>query len=159
MCEAALGFNFCDRHLRRTLLSRCYKRRDLEAALEQFRLIAQVNPMDTSVLLDHAALLAEHGRYDEGMDLIDRALDICPEDDLALRQKGELLLRQGRRDEAVTRLHEALALKPQNRRLREYIEFLKPKEKPFQDEYKVDAAQVIEDASSDSAEEADSEAS
>lgn len=142
-CEAALRFNFCDRTLRDRLLANCYERGDLEGALRQLCIIEQVNPMDTAVLLDHAGLLAAHGRYDEAMALIDRALRICPEDDLASRRKGELLIRQGKREEGLTWLQRSFAVKPQNAALRQYIEFLKPKEKPFEDDYKADAAKII----------------
>ncbi len=155
-CELALRFNFCDRRLRGSLLSNYYQRNELEAVLRQLELIERVNPMDTSVTLDHAALLSDDGRYDEAMSLIDRDLRICPEDDLALRQKGELLLRQGRRDDALTSFQRALAVKPQNAALRLYVEFLKPKEKPFEDAYKADAAQLIKDTSSQSGGEGDS---
>ncbi|NQT83031.1 DUF3857 domain-containing protein [bacterium] len=155
-CEAALRFNFCNHRLRGTLLSNHYRRNDLEAALRQLKIIEQVNPMKTSVLLDHAALLADRGRCEEAMRLIDRALQICPEDDRALKQKGELLLRQGERDEALTWLQKSFAVHPQNRSLREYIEFLKPKERPFEDDYKVDATQIIKDAPPQVGEEGDS---
>ena len=155
-CEAALRLSFCNQRIRRRLLSSYYGRHDLKLALGQLDLLERVSPMDASLLLDHAALLADHGRGDEAMSFIDRALQICLEDDLALTKKGELLLRQGERDEALEWFQRSFAVKPQNRPLREYIEFLKPKEKPFEDEYKVDASQVVKDAPSEIGEEGDS---
>jgi len=155
-CENALRFNFCDRRLRDALLSNCHARHDLAGALRQLTLIERINPTDISVLLEHARLLQNNGRDDEAMVFIDRALHICPEDDLALRRKGELLLRRGSSEEAMTWLQRSFEVKPQNRPLREYIEFLKPRERPFEGDYKVDASQVIRDAPAKAAEEGDS---
>jgi tetratricopeptide (TPR) repeat protein/transglutaminase-like putative cysteine protease len=149
VCEAALRLNFSDLQMRNALLSNCHKRLDFEAALQQSSLIEQINPMNVSALLDHARLLTDHKRYDDAIALIDRALEICPEDDLALQQKGELLLQQKKQEEALSWLEKSFAFKPQNRPLREHIEFLKPKEKPFEDDYKADALTVIREAPSD----------
>jgi len=155
-CEAALKLNSSDLDVRKALLSNCYARLDFQTALHQLSLIEQVKPMDTSVLLDHARLLADRDRYDDALALVDRALEICPEDDAALQQRGEFLLQQGKRDESLVWLDESFALRPQNRPLREHIEFLKPKEKPFEDDYKADAPMVVKEASPDIAADDDS---
>ncbi len=155
-CHDALRLNFCDNDVRKTLLSRYDRRHDLDGEICQLKLMEEISPLPTSTFLTHARILSDRGDYDEAMSLIDHALSICPEDDAALRQKGEVLLQQARRDEAIEWLQRSFAVKPQNRPLREYIEFLKPKQKPFEDDYKRDAASLVADAASETGSEGDS---
>ncbi len=147
-CKAALRLNFLDQTARGNLLSSCYKRRDFVAAVDQLCAMERANPMSTSLLLEHAQLLADRGEHTEATVLIDRALEICPEDEEILRQKGEILLQQERREEALAWFEKSLATRPQNRPLREYVELLKPKEKAFEEDFKIDAAKAVSDASS-----------
>lgn len=145
-CQRALELNYADREVREALLSNCHKRLDFEGALDQLGIMKRQDPMSTSLLLDHARLCGDRAQYDEATALIVRALEICPEEDAALQLRGELLLQQGKAGEALEWFEKSYAVKPQNHPLRERIEVLKPKEKPFEEDYRVDASALVKNA-------------
>jgi serine/threonine protein kinase/tetratricopeptide (TPR) repeat protein len=91
-------------------LTRGYARinSDPKFALADFAQALQCNPRSVYALQNQANILARLGRNDEALKALDRALELCPDFDLARAGRGVLLARLGKRDAALADAAEVL---------------------------------------------------
>src|SRR6185436_2955112 len=75
---------------------------------------------------------------DEAAAELDRALELCPDDDAALAEHGKILHRLGKDAAALADFDRALALNPNLVDLRRYVEFLRVEEKPFEADHRLE---------------------
>lgn len=81
-------------------------------------------------LAREASIAARKGRYDEAMDLLDRAERVAPEFSLVYQYRSNVAFLKGDRDAAIAALEKARALEPDNplfRRNLEHLEATAPK--------------------------------
>ncbi len=92
------------------LASVLYDQKDYDAAVAEFRATVQLDPKNAFALNNLAYLFAERSRdLEEGLALVDRALELEPGNSAFLDTKGWLLFRLGRFDEADTWVSRAIA--------------------------------------------------
>ena len=142
-CEKYLEFDYADSAARQTMAAIYMKRGETEKALEQWRTIYDINPASVSTLANIAGHYFNTMQFDKAREYVDRILAIRPEDPSALQLAGNIAHWKEEDDNAIEAWKTSLAVRPQNRNLREYIEFLRPKEKPFEDAYKIDVAELL----------------
>ena len=141
--EKYLDFDYSDSTTRNTMAGIYMKRGETEKALEQWRIIYEINPSSVSILGDIAKYYYETMQFGKAREYLDKILAIRPEDPNALQLAGNIAHWKDDDDGAIEWWQNALSIRPQNRNLREYIEFLRPKEKPFENEYKADVAELL----------------
>jgi len=83
-----------------------------DTAETYFRKALSLDPGSTQLMNDLAWVLNETNKSAEGIDLIDKALKLVPDDYVLYGTKGELLYRQGKYREALEALEKCWELKP-----------------------------------------------
>jgi tetratricopeptide (TPR) repeat protein len=88
-----------------------YERLDqVDAALEDFRTLVETNPDNPVYLNAYGYTMADRTtRYEEALGLIERALELNPEDVATIDSMGWVLFKLGRTDEAIDYLRQAYA--------------------------------------------------
>lgn len=82
-----------------------------DEAIQHFMTALRYEPDYVEARVNLASIYMEMGRYGDADAELERALDLAPQDDLALAKKGELLVRQQRPNEAVPYLKQSIRLR------------------------------------------------
>ena len=89
-----------------------YKRRQYEAALDQYDWSLTLHPDHPDALAARATTYAELGRWDEALADFNRALELRPDFPAALSNRAVAYKELGRHDEALADLNQSLELRP-----------------------------------------------
>ena len=89
-----------------------------KAALEAFRRVHELDAAHPDLKFHHASALLSAGNVDEGVDLMNKALEDNPEDHRVFYRIGHLRVEQGLDGEATRMLEQAVRLKPDEPALR-----------------------------------------
>ena len=142
-CQRYLGLDYANVSTRRTMIS-IYKRRgDMEKVLEQLEIIYDLDRSSDKTLREMANYYTGTMDFDRAREYIGKILAIRPEDPGAHTLAGNISHWRDEDDPAFASWARSLEIRPQNRNLREYLEHLRPKEKPFEDKYKVEVADLL----------------
>ena len=142
-CEDYLQFDYADAATRQTMISIFKKQGWMHEVFEQWEILYDINPASLARLIDMAKYYIDTMDFENAQPCIDKVLAIRPEDPGAHRLAGNINHWRDDNDNALVAWNKSLDIKPQNRDLREYIEYLKPKEKPFEDAYKVEVPELL----------------
>ncbi len=127
----------------------------VEDALARCKAYQQLVPMSHAIRMQRVGLLLRRERYDDAIALCKEALAICPSHAGFHAKLGEIHERAGRMAEAMTAWRAALRYKPDDRRLRDYLEFLQPEqENPVFAKFGVgpdEAARIVKETPADEA--------
>lgn len=86
---------------------------DIVKAEEHFRMLLKMHPRDASALNYLGYSLADRGlKLDEAEELVNRAVELSPDNGAYVDSLGWVYFKQGRRDEALTQLKKAIELLP-----------------------------------------------
>jgi tetratricopeptide (TPR) repeat protein len=125
------------------LALRALERDEAMAVLADIR---RHDPFDTQSLARVAELHEGAGDLDAAAAVLTEALAVAPEDDTLLAALGRVHLKADRHEDALTAFREALRVNPKRQELERYVEFLDPAAAPFEDDYAVDIAPLVEKA-------------
>ena len=105
------------------MLGAVYERqKQYEKAENEFKKVLDVNPKNAQVLNYYGYMLADRGlRLDEAQDLIQRAVDLEPQNGAYLDSLGWVYYKQNKLDEAETMLRKALDHEPHDPTIREHL--------------------------------------
>jgi cellulose synthase operon protein C len=143
LCKKYLEYDYSSVPTRQSIASIYMKRGETEKAVEQWQIIYEINPASVFTLLNIAKHYADTMQFDKAREAVEKILAICPENPSAHQLAGMINHWKGDDENAVVSWNTSLAIMPQNRNLKEYIEYLRPKEKPFEDAYKADVAELL----------------
>jgi len=100
---------------RRASMIQAHQLDDVDGAIELLDSYAEASPANAvEVVALKAQLLASLQRYDEGLELFDKAVEYRPDSEALALGRAELLLRIGREDEAVTAYRGAVKRWPES---------------------------------------------
>jgi tetratricopeptide (TPR) repeat protein len=119
---------------------------DAKAAVAVLDEIAAANPYDVGARTRKAELLEGQDDLVGAEASIQDALKIAPEDDNLLQALGRVQEKAGRDKDAIASFREALRINPKLQQLERYVEFLDPAAAPFEDDYRIDSAPLVEKA-------------
>ena len=142
-CERYLRYNQSDVETRRNLAGIYLRQLKRDKALQQLALISRIDPSETGVYLEAADIYSDSSDLERAIDAVNEYLQLAPEDAGALEKLGQLQHRSGDTPAALATWRKALTIKPQNPELKQYIELLQPKEKPFEENYAYDPPALI----------------
>jgi tetratricopeptide (TPR) repeat protein len=108
--------------------------------------IVRWNPYDTGARARKAELLEGAGDFAGAEAALRDALSVAPEDDGLLQALGRVQRKAGQDKEALATFHEALRVNPKLQSLERYVEFLDPEAAPYEDDFRVDVAALVEKA-------------
>jgi len=83
---------------------------EMEKAVEQFKMVVELNPNDAASRLNLGIAYGEAGRGDAALTDFDRAVERNPDNAAAQFNRGVIFMRQGRYGEAVSAFEKALLL-------------------------------------------------
>jgi tetratricopeptide (TPR) repeat protein/predicted transglutaminase-like cysteine proteinase len=144
--EKLLAENYADGNARQALISQAVDERRIEDALEQYHVLLKLHPLSAGIRLAKARLLMESKRHDEALAECKEALDICPANFRVYKLMGALQQRMGQDEQAMETWRTALLYYPDDKWIREYLEFLQPESIASFDRYGVsdeDAAEIV----------------
>ncbi len=141
--QSALAVDFANSKARESLMDLALERGDTERAEKLGRETWALDPYETDEILDTADLYLGEEKYDDAIVLIESALRVNPDDDGVLRILGRAHDLAGRREAALEHYERALDINPKAEKLRRHVEFLKETEKPFEDDFKIRAVELI----------------
>jgi len=108
--------------------------------------IVKWNPYDTGALSRKAEILEGAGDFKGAEAALGDALKIAPEDDDLLQSLGRVQRKAGEDKAALATFREALRVNPKLQSLERYVEFLDPEAAPYEDDFHVDVAPLVEKA-------------
>ncbi|MFH1418408.1 MAG: tetratricopeptide repeat protein [Planctomycetota bacterium] len=129
---------------RQALISLAIDERRIEDALDQYDTLLKLAPLSVHYRLAKAQLLMEEDRLDEALAVCRSALDICEANSSVHKLIGKIHQRMGNDDQAMDALKVALKYDPDDKWIREYLEFLEPETIAAFDEYGIDAESASE---------------
>ncbi len=144
LCRDVLRTDAGHHYAHRVLLSLARRRGDPGGMLSELHPLPRYNPSAPGLLVVAARLLGDRGRFDDAIAVLERAIEICPEDAGALEQLGRYAHWHGDDEHADEAWQRSLAFKPQNAPLKEYVEHLYPEATPFEDDYRVEVEDLLE---------------
>jgi len=124
--EKLIAENYADGDARQALISMAVDERRIDDALEQYEVLLKLHPLSIGTRLSKARLLMECERHDEALAECRAALDICPANFRVHKLMGAIRQRIGRDEEAMETWRTALQYNPDDKWIREYLEFLQP---------------------------------
>ncbi|MBN1344124.1 MAG: DUF3857 domain-containing protein [Phycisphaerae bacterium] len=145
--EKVLTQDYGDLSARQALIRLATDQLRLDDALGQYAILLQTRPLSISLRLAKARLLMQYERYDEALAECEDALEICGENSAVHRLIGDIHQRRHEDDKALAAWNTALKYDPDDKWMREYLEFLEPETIAAFDEYGVgeeEAEQIIE---------------
>jgi len=145
LCREVLRTDAGHRRARRTLLELARRRDDLDGMRAQLQALERSSPGHTGLLIEEARLLGDVGRPAEAIAVLERVIEICPEEAEALEQLGRYAHWAGQDEAADLAWQRSLAFRPQNAPLKLYVEHLHPETAPFEDDYVVEVAGLLAD--------------
>lgn len=131
---------------RRALISMAVDERRLHDALKQYDVLIEIEPLSISLRLAKANLLMDCKRHDEALAECQAALDICPANFRVHKLMATIYQRLGQDQKALETRQVALKYNPDDKWIREYLEFLQPESIAAFDRYGVseaDAAAIV----------------
>ncbi len=128
LIEHILTLDYAGAFAMRESLTRAVTEERYEDALSIYDMIQDIDPLNVGLRLKRSRLLTGLERYEEAIFVCKDALHTCPEDPSIHHQLGVIYQRMGRDDAAIEAFREALRFEPDNRWLREYVEFLEPED-------------------------------
>jgi cellulose synthase operon protein C len=131
---------------RQALISLAVEQRRLDDALEQYSILLRLQPLSISLRLAKAGLLMESKRYDDALAECTAALDVCEANFRVHKLMGTIYQRTGQDDKAMETWQVALKYNPDDKWIREYLEFIEPQSIAAFDRYGVneeEAAGII----------------
>ncbi len=108
--------------------------------------IVRWNPYDTGARARKAEILEGAGDYPGAEAALRDALKVAPEDDGLLQALGRVQRKAGQDKEALATFNEALRVNPKLQALERYVEFLDPEAAPYEDDFHVDVAALVQKA-------------
>jgi len=99
-----------------------------DEALKHYEILQQLLPLSHAVRLGKADLHLRRQAYEPAIAVCREAIAICPQNAEVYTKLGEIFERMERPVEAVTAWRAALRHKPDDHRLRDYVDFLQPKQ-------------------------------
>ncbi len=132
---------------RRELLSMAVAEGNLAEAMAQYDVLLRLEPLSINTRLALARLLMQYKDYDAALKQCRDCLQICEANFRVHRLIGIIHQRRHEDDQAVEAWNLALKYNPDDKWMREYIEFLQPESIAAFDEYGIssdDAEQIIE---------------
>ncbi len=147
-CEKVLERDYGNLMARMGLIALATEELRLEEALKQFEIVLTLEPLSINLRLQKARLLMEFERYDEALAECAAALEICAENSRIHRLMGDIRQRQGVEAEALAAWRTALRYDPDDKYLREYLEFREPETIAAFEVYGVgeeEAAKIVQD--------------
>jgi tetratricopeptide (TPR) repeat protein len=113
---------------RQSLIDLTSREDRIDEALKQEEALQQLLPLSHAIRLARVDLLLRRRSYEAAMALCQESLAICPTQADVQIKLGEILERMGKPAEAVMAWRTALRYKPDDQRLRDYLEFLQPRQ-------------------------------
>ena len=132
--------------VRRKVAELAAKALDRDAALAVLDELAAWNPYDTSALLRKSEI--QEGALDmPGAEAtLGRALAVAPEDDGLLQALARVQAKDGRPADAITTFRRALVVNPKLQGVERYLEYLDPDAAPYEDDYRIEVADLVKKA-------------
>lgn len=124
--ERLLAQEYDNVSARRALLTMAVEQLRPDDALAQYSILLRLQPLSVYWRLDKADLLMQCERHEEALEECRAVLDICGANFRAHKLMASIYQRMGRDDEAMAAWREALKYEPDDKWLREYLEFLEP---------------------------------
>jgi tetratricopeptide (TPR) repeat protein len=121
----------------------------LDAAAKLLEQALALSPWNVALRKELATIHEDAGDLAAAEHDLNGALEIAPEDDSVVVRLGHLVEREGRDEEAHHDLERALELNPNLVDLKKYLEWVDRKKEgvaDWEDDWKIDAASVIEEA-------------
>ena len=146
--EKILDQEYGNTAARRALISLAVEQRRIDDALAQYDILQKLQPISISVRLAKASLLMECQRHEEAMAECRAAMDICEANFRAYKLMGTIQHRMGQDDKAMDTWRVALKYNPDDKWIREYMEFIQPETIAAFDRYGITeetAAKLIKD--------------
>ncbi len=119
---------------------------DTEGAVAVLDEIAAWNQYDIGARARKAELYEGKGDWASAETALKDALKIAPEDDNLLQSLARVQAKAGREKDALVTMREALRVNPKLQALERYVEFLDPEAAPYEDDFKIDIASLVEKA-------------
>ncbi|HVP13192.1 MAG TPA: tetratricopeptide repeat protein [Phycisphaerae bacterium] len=144
--ERVLAQEYGNTAARRALISLAVEQRRIDDALEQYSILSKLQPLSISLRLAKAGLLMESRRYEEALDECRAALDVCEANFRVHKLMGTIYQRMGQDDKAMETWQIALKYNPDDKWIREYMEFIQPETIAAFDRYGIsdeDAARIV----------------
>lgn len=118
--------DYADAGARQALITMAVAERRIDEALEQYAILLKLKPLSIGLRLAKARLLMECQRHEEALAECRAALDVCPANFRVHRLMGTIQQRMNRDEEAMETWRTALTYNPDDKWIREYLEFLQP---------------------------------
>ncbi len=127
----------------------------VDEALKRLEVLQRLDPLNHTIRTQRVQLLLRRQRYEPAIALCREALAICPTHAGFHAELGKIYERMGRMVDAIGSWRAALRYKPDDQRLRDYVEFLQPELKnPVFAEFEVGPeaeAEIIKNTRADQA--------
>jgi cellulose synthase operon protein C len=121
----ALSLRFDDTTTRRSLAAMLADVGQVAEAIDQYKKVLTLDPLDLGTVLRLAELDAANGRAAEGRSLFELAKLLSPDDHEVHEREGKTLLHLGEKDAALAAFSTSLKLRPQNPALKELVRTLR----------------------------------
>ncbi len=141
LVEHILSLDFTSRFARSEALAGAIAERRYNDAVAVYGMMQRVDPLNIELRLERARFLTSLKRYDEAIEQCHQALRICPADHAVHRELGTIHQRMGNDETALAAFRESLAFRPDDRWLREYVEYLEPQENLAFERYAISDAE------------------
>lgn len=113
---------------RRALIRLDTEEDHVDAALKACMALQRLEPLSHAVRMERVNLLLRREQYDQAAAVCEEGLAICPTHAGFWTKLGGIRERQGRMPDAMSAWRTALRYKPDDQRLRDYVEFLQPEQ-------------------------------
>ncbi len=120
-----LSLRFDDTTTRRSLAAMLADLGQVTEAIDQYKKVLALDPLDLGTVLRLAELDAANGKVAEGRALFELAKTLSPEEHDVHEREGKALLHLGEKDAALAAFSTSLKLRPQNPALKELVRTLR----------------------------------
>ena len=121
----ALSLRFDDTTTRRSLAAMLADLGQVAEAIDQYKKVLALDPLDLGTVLRLAELDAANGKAAEGRALFELAKVLSPEEHDVHEREGKALLHLGEKEAALAAFSTSLKLRPQNPALKELVRTLR----------------------------------
>ncbi len=139
-----LAYDYGNFGARQSLIALATDELRIEDALSQYDILLKIVPLSIRYRLAKARLLMEEDRLDEALAICRSALDICEANFRVHKLIGTIHQRMGKDDDALQDWKVALKYNPDDKWIREILEFLEPETIAAFDEFGIDAETAAE---------------
>ena len=142
-CNNYLLFDYSSVSVRQLLTGIYLRQFKYDLVHEQLENILETRPSETSVYIKAADIWTDLEEFDYAIEALTAYLEISPEDAYALERLGNCYYQTDNLEKAFDTWQKALEIRPQNPDLKEYVELLQPKARPFEDAYAYEVQELI----------------